>query len=101
MKAAQFHTAKESAYCAMMLEAGIVEKRLPVLMRASAGEIDAVELAADGKPKNSAELIERIKADWPDFIVTTEIRGADTPNPPFNVVTPANDPLADAFKPKI
>lgn len=100
IKAAQLRQMKENTYRALLAEAGIYEKRVPGVMRASRAEIDAMELDENGKPQNAKKLIEGIKAAWSDFVVTTEIRGAEVPHPPYNTGG-SEDALANAFKPKI
>lgn len=100
MKAAQLRQTKENAYRSLLTEAGIYEKRIPLLMKASHAEIDALELDSDGKPIDSKKLIEGIKADWAEFVTTVEVRGAEVAHPPYNTGG-SDDALANAFKPKI
>ena len=101
MKAGQLRQAKENVYRNLMLEAGISEKRLPMILRVSRAEIDALELDNNGMPLNKEKLIKGIKNDWADFVATKTIQGVITPNPPFNTGDSLPDPLVDAFKPKI
>ena len=46
------------------------------------GVIDGLELDESGAIKDADKLKESIKADWADFIVTVETRGADIAHPP-------------------
>lgn len=100
MKAAQLHQQKEAAYRDLLARASISEKRIAAVMKASASEIDAVELDESGKAVGADKLVEAIKTEWADFVETVEIKGADTPNPPFCSMTRL-DKIADAFKLKI
>lgn len=75
---------KTSAFRALLKEAGISEKRLDTVIRASAPDIDAVELDKDGKIKGAADLTKTIKENWADFITKDGSKGADSPNPPAN-----------------
>lgn len=48
------------------------------------------------------KLKEAIAAEWPDYIITVETRGADIAHPPVYAMKPTVDSqIADAFKPKI
>lgn len=101
LKAAQLRQKKEDAYRALLTKANINEKRFPIVIRASGTEIDALELDENGAVKNTDKLIERIKEDWADFVVTVETRGADIAHPPFNMTSCVDAQIAEAFKPKI
>lgn len=74
--------AKEAAYRELLKEAGVSEKRIDVVLRAS--QIDEVELLEDGKVKDADKHTESIKKDWADFIVTKKKEGAPTKTPPAN-----------------
>ena len=100
MKAAQLHQQKEAAYRDLLARASISEKRIAAVMKASASEIDAVELDETGKAVGADKLVEAIKTEWADFVVTTVIKGVDVPHPPYNSGG-GGDRIADAFKPKI
>ncbi len=76
------HAAKETAYRAILKEAGISEKRLESVLRVS--DVDSVELDEKGQIKGTSDLLKNVKNEWADFIVTTETQGADTSNPPAN-----------------
>lgn len=81
------HTAKESAYRALLKAAGISEKRLESVLRVS--DVDSVELDENGAVKGADKLSASVKEEWADFIETTEVRGAETPFPPVNMGGPA------------
>lgn len=82
--AKETRAAKETAYRDLLKASGVSEKRIDTVMRASGPIIDGLELAEDGKAKDADKLTEGIKAEWADFITTTETRGAQTSNPPAN-----------------
>ncbi len=98
MKAAQLHQQKEAAYRDLLAKASISEKRIATVLRCS--DVDALELDETGKAVGADKLVEAIKTEWADFVVTTVIKGADVPHPPVNYGG-GSDQIADAFKPKI
>lgn len=71
---------KESAYRALLKEAGVSEKRLESVLKVS--DVDGLEFDEDGKVKNHDDLIKGIKAEWDDFIQTKTQTGAQTATPP-------------------
>ena len=71
---------KETAYKALLREAGVSEKRIDAVLKVS--DVDGVELDDSGKVKDASKLTESIKEEWSDFIVTEEAKGADTSTPP-------------------
>ena len=75
---------KTAAFRALLKEAGISEKRLDTVIRASAPDIDGIELDKDGKIKDTEGMMKSVKESWADFITKKESKGADTPNPPSN-----------------
>ena len=72
--------AKEKAYRSLLQAAGISEKRLESVLRVS--DVDSVELDGEGSVKGADKLLEGIKNEWADFIVTTTTQGARTATPP-------------------
>ena len=74
--------AKEKAYREMLKEAGISEKRFDSIIKVS--DLSKVEIDGDGRLKDSDNLINGIKKEWADFIVTEGLKGADTATPPAN-----------------
>lgn len=75
---------KTSAYRELLKEAGVSEKHINSVLKASAANADALEFDDDGKVKGSDKVIEAIQKDWDDMIVKTEKKGADVSNPPAN-----------------
>lgn len=76
------HTAKETAYRALLKAAGMSEKRIDSVLRVS--DVDGVELTEKGEIKGADKLTASIKEEWADFIETIEVQGAVTPNPSVN-----------------
>ena len=74
------HARKESAYRNILQEAGISEKRINAVLKVS--DVDAIEFDDDGKVKDADKLKEAIGEEWADFIVKTEVKGAQTATPP-------------------
>lgn len=71
---------KRDAYRALLEEAGVSEKRIAAVLKVS--DIDAIELDADGKVKDSKTVVNSIKTEWADFIQSGGKEGAKTPTPP-------------------
>ena len=76
--------AKTDAYRELLKASGIDEKRIEVVLRASAPTIDGIELDADGKIKDIDKYSADIKTEWGDFVVTQSTKGTNTTNPPAN-----------------
>lgn len=76
--------AKETAYRALLKEAGIDEKRIDTVIRAEKHTFGTLELGEDGKLKTAEELAARVKTDWADFVVKQTTSGANTATPPQN-----------------
>lgn len=75
---------KTNAFRALLKEIGVSEKRLDAVIRASAPDIDGIELDKDGKIKDVENLTKTIKNDWADFITKKGSKGADVADPPGN-----------------
>jgi hypothetical protein len=73
---------RENAYKELLKEAGVSEKRLNTVLRVS--DVDSLEMGDDGKFKDSDKLIDNIKNEWADFIVTEETHGTHTAKPRTN-----------------
>lgn len=72
---------KESAYKALLREAGVSEKRIDSIIKIS--DLKDLEIK-DGKFIDSDKLSKSIKEEWKDFITTQQTAGASTTNPPEN-----------------
>lgn len=73
---------KSKAYRELLKQTGVSEKRLDSIIKIT--DIDSMEIDKDGKLKDIDKLVESIKAEWSDFIVTETAKGADVKNPPDN-----------------
>lgn len=73
---------KVDAYRALLLKAGVSEKRIDAIMKVTS--MDDIELDDNGEIKDADKRIEGIKTEWSEFIVTEKQRGANTENPPAN-----------------
>lgn len=73
---------KVEAYKGLLKKAGVNEKRIDAIVKVSA--VDDIDLDSKGEIKDSDKLIENIKSEWSEFIVTTKTEGAGTETPPKN-----------------
>lgn len=80
---AQETTAKENAYKELLKNAGVSNKLIDLVAKASAKDIEALTLK-DGKVEGVDELTKTIRETYKDYITTKLQQGADTPNPPDN-----------------
>lgn len=71
---------KEKAYKELLKEAGISEKRFDAIIKIT--DLSGVEIGADGKVKDAKKIVEDIKTEWADFVVTQGKQGAQTATPP-------------------
>lgn len=76
------HEAKRSAYRDLLKEAGVSDRRIASVLKVS--DVDDIELDEKGKIKGSDKLINGIKSEWSDFIVSDMTQGATTATPPAN-----------------
>lgn len=75
-------SAKEKAYKDLLKQAGIQDKRMDAIIKIS--DLSGIELDKDGKVKDAKALVDTIKNEWSEFIVTEHEKGAQTPKPPVN-----------------
>lgn len=78
------YAAKEKAYREILKAANINEKRVDTVIRSAKadGIIDGIELDENGGAKDADKLTESVKAEWADFVLTTETTGAQIAHPP-------------------
>ena len=74
--------AKEKAFREILKDAEIDKKYFDKIIKYS--DIDGCELTDEGKIKDAADRIKAVKQEWPEYHVTTQERGAETPAPPAN-----------------
>ncbi len=77
---------KTDAYRSLLKEIGVNDKRIDAIIKVT--DLDGMEMDADGKLKDAADLKKSAKAEWSDFIVTTHTQGAQTATPPGGKVEP-------------
>ena len=77
---------KTDAYRSLLKEIGVNDKRIDAILKVT--DLDGMEMDADGRLKDAADLKKSAKAEWSDFIVTTHTQGAQTATPPGGAVTP-------------
>jgi hypothetical protein len=77
---------KTDAYKSLLKEIGVNDKRIAAILKVT--DLDGMELDADGKLKDAADLRKTAKEEWSDFIVTTHTQGAQTATPPSGKVAP-------------
>lgn len=75
---------KSEAYKGLLKEAGISEKHLDQLLKASGSDIDTIEFDDKGNVKDAKDKVESLKKEWSDFVVVKGKEGAGTANPPEN-----------------
>lgn len=73
---------KETAYKALLKEAGVSDKRLSAIMKVT--DLKDFELDDEGKAKDADKHLASIKEEWADFIQSTHKEGAGTSTPPAN-----------------
>ena len=74
---------KEAAYKQLLKDAGVAEKHIDFALRhTNDDDYSKLEFDDKGEVKDSKAIIENIKKDWSDFIVSKDTKGADTSNPP-------------------
>ena len=84
IEAKETKATKESAKRALLKEAGIADKYLDIIMKASADDLDKLELDDEGKIKDADKAKEAYAKAYPDFVSQTSVQGAAQNNPPAN-----------------
>ena len=72
----------KSAYRAMLKEAGVADKYLDTVIKAT--DMSGMKLDKDGKLEGADDLSKSAKTEWADFIQTTTTKGASVATPPGN-----------------
>ena len=72
---------KREAYRALLVDAGVPEKRIKSILKVSESAINEIELE-DGQIKGSDDVSKAIKEEWADLIPVTKTKGATVDNPP-------------------
>lgn len=87
---------KTNAYRELLKKAGVSDKRIDSVLKVTA--IDEIELDDEGKIKDADKVVENIKSEWSEFIVTESQRGANTENPPKKNTSGEDMTKADIYK---
>ena len=82
VKAEKEKADKTKAYKELLKKAGVSDKRIDSILKVTA--VDDIELDNEGNVKDADKVVENIKSEWAEFIVTESQRGAGTENPPRN-----------------
>ena len=72
--------AVKSAYKALLKAQNVDEKRIDKILKVT--DLASLKLGKDGKFSNEDDLVENIKSEWSDFIVSTSQSGAKVDTPP-------------------
>ncbi len=75
---------KINAFKKLLKEAKVSDKRVDTIVKVSGETIGKLEIQEDGTIKDSENLVNGIKKEWADFIVTDGKQGASVSNPPAN-----------------
>lgn len=73
---------KTEAFKKLLKDIGISEKRIDSVIKVS--DIDSIKLDAEGKIEGASDLKKSLEAEWEDFIVKSNMQGANTSTPPAN-----------------
>lgn len=72
--------AKKAVLSKIAKDAGLSEAGIAKVLKYS--DYAAIELDEKGEAKDGKGLLKSLKEEWPEYIQTTEKKGADVPNPP-------------------
>ena len=73
---------QESEYKRLLTEAGVGDKYTASILKVSGDAIGELKLDKDGKAERADEVVNALKTEWADFVVTTQTKGAQTATPP-------------------
>jgi predicted RNase H-like nuclease (RuvC/YqgF family) len=73
---------KADAYKELLKKAGVSDKRIDAILKVTSTA--DFELDDKGAIKDADKIVENIKSEWSEFIVTESKKGVDTENPPQN-----------------
>lgn len=86
--------AKRAALAKVAKDAGLTEAGLAKVAKYT--DLSRIELDDKGDVKNAGELIKSLKAEWPEYIGSSETHGADTAHPHAGGGQPDYDSMSDA-----
>ena len=73
---------KASAYKALLKKAGISDKRHDAILKLN--KYKDLTLDENGEAVDADKIVDALKDEWSEFVVTTRTEGAKTENPPVN-----------------
>lgn len=73
---------KNQALKALLKEIGVAEKRIDAVIKVT--DMSEIKLDETGKIEGASDLKKAMKAEWADFIQTTQTKGAEVATPPTN-----------------
>ncbi len=79
---AQAFAKKEAAAMKILSDKGFSEKAAKLILKAERETVDGIELDESGAVKNADKFFEPIGKNYADFVIKTEIGGAQAGNPP-------------------
>lgn len=82
VEAKEIQSKKENAKIKLLKDAGISDKYLDIILKASSDDLDSYEVEDDGSVKDGDSKIEKYKKDYSDFVVQTGTSGVPTATPP-------------------
>lgn len=82
VEAKETKSKKEAAQRKLLKEAGVADKYIDLILKASAADIDGIEFDDDGSIKDGESKIEKYKKDYSDFVVSKGTNGVPPATPP-------------------
>lgn len=73
---------KADAYRSLLKKAGVSDKRIDAVLKVT--DTDGLTLNEDGEVEDADGIVEKIKSEWSEFIVTSSVEGVKTETPPTN-----------------
>ena len=73
---------KAEAYKGLLKKAGISDKRIDAIIKVT--DTDAIVINDEGEVEGADDIVENIKSEWSEFVVTKSEEGVKTENPPTN-----------------
>lgn len=73
---------KVEAYKGLLKKAGISDKRIDAVLKVT--DTENIEFNEDGEVEGADGIVENIKSEWSEFIVTKSEEGVKTETPPTN-----------------
>ena len=86
--------AKKAALTKLAKDAGLTEAGVAKALKYS--DLSKIELDEKGEAKDAAALLKGLKEEWPEYIGSSETKGAETAKPPAGGSQPDYDKMSDA-----